>query len=191
MPRLGAIGIRPVETRCSRGGMPSCGPRSRSRWGAFGVRVAGLLSTAAMTSGRRASIARNKTSSRPGARVTGLGRRAERLPTACGCRVWMMPPDVEGEAGPRNRRRPRLGLQLLAHEAVRTQQGPGGRTASLRAGCERHRWNNRGMPLIDVTYDGSVDEKVLRRLGELLRPLLAKRSNVLRNLRPGRSSQVT
>lgn len=24
------------------------------------------------------------------------------------------------------------------------------------------------MPLIDVTYDGSVDEKVLRRLGELL-----------------------
>jgi hypothetical protein len=31
----------------------------------------------------------------------------------------------------------------------------------------RRPWNNPGMPLIDVIYDGSVDEKVLRRLGEL------------------------
>jgi hypothetical protein len=38
------------------------------------------------------------------------------------------------------------------------------------------------MPLIDVTYGGSVDEEVLRRLGELQRRLSARRSSARRNL---------
>ena len=47
------------------------------------------------------------------------------------------------------------------------------------------------MPLIDVTYDGKVGEEVLRRLGELLPDVVAKRSNVRKNPRLGRWSPVT
>jgi hypothetical protein len=44
------------------------------------------------------------------------------------------------------------------------------RTPSLRAGAAPGSTVGQagGMPLIDVTYDGTVGEKVLRRLGELL-----------------------
>jgi len=53
--------------------------------GRCGVRVVvGLTSTASMTSGRRAGIARSKRSSRPGGRATGLGQQAERHPIVCG-----------------------------------------------------------------------------------------------------------
>jgi hypothetical protein len=79
--------------------VPSCGTRSRSRLGGFGVRVVELASTTSITSGRRASIARSKTSSRPGgglrAWVSGLS--GFRLRVAV--RLGLAPPDVEDQAG--------------------------------------------------------------------------------------------
>jgi hypothetical protein len=57
--------------------------------GGAGRVVVGLPSTASLTSGRRASIARGKTSSRPEGRATGLGQQAERLPIACGRPAWI------------------------------------------------------------------------------------------------------
>lgn len=47
------------------------------------------------------------------------------------------------------------------------------------------------MPLIDIIYAATVDEKLLHRLGELLPDVVPKRSTVPKNPGPGRRNQVT